>query len=120
MVYNAMKFFMEVSPQLFDECSHVYNEQQNHAATKKQDRQAKWDKIADIAKQKQNGRIDLKAALPITTSSGSKVTTPSRREDIDPLSPENARRLEALRIQDDAGRNGERNGERKAQSTTVR
>jgi serine/threonine-protein phosphatase 2A regulatory subunit B' len=116
MVYNAMKLFMEVNPQLFDDCSHEYTEQQQHLTEKQQNRQSKWDKIAELAKQKQNGRIDTKAALAVTTSSGSKVTTPSRMDDVDPLSPESARRLEALRIQDDAGRNGER----RAQNSSVR
>ena len=31
MVYNAMKMFMEINPQLFDECSHEYNERMNSA-----------------------------------------------------------------------------------------
>lgn len=108
MVYNAMKLFMEVNPQLFDDCSHEYTESQQHLAEKQQNRQSKWDKIAELAKQRQNGRIDTKTALPVTTTSGNKVSTPSRPDDIDPLSPENARRLEALRIQDDAVRSGER------------
>jgi serine/threonine-protein phosphatase 2A regulatory subunit B' len=99
MVYNAMKLFMEVNPQLFDDCSHDYTESQQHLAEKQQTRQSKWDKIAELAKERQNGRVP--SALPITTSAGSKVTTPSRVEETDPLSPENARRLQALRIQDD-------------------
>lgn len=100
MVYNAMKLFMEVNPQLFDDCSHEYTEAQQHLAEKQQTRQMKWDKIADLAKQRQNGRIE--EPLPITTTSGSKVTTPGPHpEEVDPLSPENARRLQALRIQDD-------------------
>lgn len=104
MVYNAMKLFMEVNPQLFDDCSHEYTEAQQHLSEKQQSRQAKWDKIADLAKQRQNGRIDSSAALPVTTSSGSKVPAPAKLDDTDPMSPENARRLEALRIQDDAVR----------------
>ena len=31
MVYNAMKLFMEINPQLFDDCSHDYTEHQNNA-----------------------------------------------------------------------------------------
>ncbi|KAJ5333794.1 uncharacterized protein N7506_007577 [Penicillium brevicompactum] len=31
MVYNAMKMFMEINPQLFDECSHEFTEHQNSA-----------------------------------------------------------------------------------------
>ena len=56
MVYNAMKLFMEVNPQLFDECSHDYTEQQNNAEAVKQVRQAKWDRLAQLAEQmKMNG-----------------------------------------------------------------
>ena len=49
MVYNAMKLFMEVNPQLFDECSHDYTEQQNNAEAVKQNRQAKWDRLSQLA-----------------------------------------------------------------------
>ena len=49
MVYNAMKLFMEVNPQLFDECSHEYTEQQNNAEAIKANRQAKWDRLAQLA-----------------------------------------------------------------------
>jgi serine/threonine-protein phosphatase 2A regulatory subunit B' len=97
MVYNAMKLFMEVNPQLFDDCSHDYAEQQNHASEKQQNRQARWDKLAELAKARQNGRV----SLPATTGQGSKVTTPMRTDDSDPLSQESQRRLEGLRLQDD-------------------
>jgi serine/threonine-protein phosphatase 2A regulatory subunit B' len=100
MVYNAMKLFMEVNPQLFDDCSHDYAEQQNHASEKLQSRQARWDKLAELAKARQNGRIQ--APLPTTTGSGAKVATPMRPDDSDPLSQESQRRLEGLRLQDDA------------------
>lgn len=106
MVYNAMKLFMEVNPQLFDDCSHEYTEAQQHLPEKQQNRQSKWDRIAELAKERQNGRMDTNAALPVTTSSGSKITTPAKPDDVDPLSPD--RRLEALRIQDDTVRTGER------------
>lgn len=55
MVYNAMKLFMEVNPQLFDDCSHAYTESQNNADARKQERQAKWDKLSALAKSMQNG-----------------------------------------------------------------
>ena len=64
MVYNAMKLFMEINPQLFDDCSQDYNELQNSAASREQARTSKWDKLqaqADKRKQdmtgaKMNGR----------------------------------------------------------------
>jgi serine/threonine-protein phosphatase 2A regulatory subunit B' len=97
MVYNAMKLFMEVNPQLFDDCSHDYAEQQNHASEKLQNRQARWDKLAELAKARQNGRVP--AMAPTVAA---KVTSPMRTDDNDPLSQESQRRLEGLRLQDDA------------------
>lgn len=99
MVYNAMKLFMEINPQLFDECSHEYAESQNNADEKKQSRQIRWDKLAEQARRKKNGQIEL--TLPVTTDQGSKVNSPMRMDNIDPLSAESQRRFEALRIQDD-------------------
>jgi serine/threonine-protein phosphatase 2A regulatory subunit B' len=99
MVYNAMKLFMEVNPQLFDDCSHDYAEQQNHAPEKLQNRQARWDKLAELAKARQNGRV---LPTPAAASVAPKVTSPMRTDDSDPLSQESQRRLEGLRLQDDA------------------
>ena len=99
MVYNAMKLFMEVNPQLFDECTHEYTEAQSNARERQQTRQAKWDKLAALATAMQNGPLPTQ---PVTAGTGSKVTTPIRSDDGDPLSGESSRRLEALRLQDDA------------------
>lgn len=56
MVYNAMKLFMEINPQLFDDCSQEYTEHQNSAATREQQRERKWAAIRDLAnKRKTNG-----------------------------------------------------------------
>ena len=100
MVYNAMKLFMEVNPQLFDECSHDYAEHQNNAEQREESRQLKWDRVMEQAKLQQNGRVDQKPAT--TSGTGSKVITPMRSDDLDPLSQDSQRRLEALRLQDDA------------------
>ena len=59
MVYNAMKLFMEVNPQLFDECSHEYAEQQNNAEAVKAARQAKWDRLTRLAEQNCGDGISL-------------------------------------------------------------
>jgi serine/threonine-protein phosphatase 2A regulatory subunit B' len=96
MVYNAMKLFMEVNPQLFDDCSHDYAEQQNQVREKQQARQSRWGKLEELAKGNQNGRIP--PPLATTTGQGTKVTSP-RTEDVDPLSQER-RNLEAMRLQD--------------------
>jgi serine/threonine-protein phosphatase 2A regulatory subunit B' len=84
MVYNAMKLFMEVNPQLFDDCSHDYTEQQNNADQVKKARQEKWDRLASLAQ-------SMKSGLPSTS-------TAARPDDTDPL------RLEQLRLQDDSDR----------------
>ena len=94
-----MKLFMEVNPQLFDDCSHDYAEQQNQVREKEQARSARWEKLKDLAKGNQNGRIP--PPLATTTGQGTKVMSP-RTEDGDPLSQER-RNLEAMRLQDDAG-----------------
>ena len=93
MVYNAMKLFMEVNPQLFDDCSHDYAESQNNASERQQSRQNRWDKLSKLAEARQNGKLDAKAP-----AQSSKVGSPMRIDDADPLSQG---RLEALRLQDD-------------------
>ncbi|KAB2576694.1 Serine/threonine-protein phosphatase 2A 56 kDa regulatory subunit delta isoform [Lasiodiplodia hormozganensis] len=105
MVYNAMKLFMEVNPQLFDECSHEYAEKQQNAQSEEQARKQRWDKLAELAAARKTGSVDAKAPLP---STGSKVGSPMRTDDQDPLSQDSQRRLEALRLQDDAMSNRER------------
>lgn len=95
MVYNAMKLFMEVNPQLFDECSHEYTETQNNADQRLQARQAKWDRLADLAQKMKSG-LPPAASVMAGTAPGSRMITPSRTDDTDPL------RLEQLRLQDDA------------------
>jgi serine/threonine-protein phosphatase 2A regulatory subunit B' len=105
MVYNAMKLFMEVNPQLFDDCSHDYAEQQNNAEQIQRNRQAKWDRLAEMAKNRKNGVLPT---LPATTTTGSKVTSPIKQEDSDALSQDSSRRLEQLRLGDDAASGRER------------
>ncbi|KAJ5318067.1 hypothetical protein N7508_002575 [Penicillium antarcticum] len=55
MVYNAMKMFMEINPQLFDECSHEYTEHQNSADQREKTRTDRWDMIEQQAKDRKNG-----------------------------------------------------------------
>ena len=50
MVYNAMKLFMEVNPQLFDDCSHDYAESQNNAGERERSRQNRWEKLKSLQK----------------------------------------------------------------------
>lgn len=83
MVYNAMKLFMEINPQLFDDCSHEYSEQQNSAASREQARQQKWANVADQASRQ-------KGALP------------NGAGDVDPAAEDNQKRLDSLKL--DGGR----------------
>ena len=111
MVYNAMKLFMEVNPQLFDECSHDYEEQQNNADSREQNRQSKWDKVMERAMERQNGR-GTAAYAPSAPGIGSKGATPLRHDELDPLSQDSQRRLEALRLQDDTLSSKERRSDK--------
>jgi serine/threonine-protein phosphatase 2A regulatory subunit B' len=107
MVYNAMKLFMEVNPQLFDDCSHDYAESQNNASQRQQSRQDRWDKLAKLAEARQNGTAE-------------KPASPMRMDDSDPLSQG---RLENLRLQDDGTASRDRRPkeyERQGSQTSVR
>jgi serine/threonine-protein phosphatase 2A regulatory subunit B' len=107
MVYNAMKLFMEVNPQLFDDCSHDYAESQNNASQRQQSRQDRWDKLAKLAEARQNGIAE-------------KPASPMRMDDSDPLSQG---RLENLRLQDDGTASRDRRPkeyERQGSQTSVR
>ncbi|KAI1849404.1 hypothetical protein JX265_008558 [Neoarthrinium moseri] len=61
MVYNAMKLFMEINPQLFDDCSHEYTEQQNNAPAREALRERKWAAIKDQAAKRKpsNGAAEV-------------------------------------------------------------
>ena len=107
MVYNAMKLFMEVNPQLFDDCSHDYAESQNNASERERSRQSRWEKLEKLAEARKNGDVvDNKVA--------SKVGSPMRLDDSDPL------RMEALRLQDDAKDRRPKEFERQGSQTSVR
>ncbi|KAL5395295.1 Serine/threonine-protein phosphatase 2A 56 kDa regulatory subunit delta isoform, variant 2 [Paraphaeosphaeria minitans] len=107
MVYNAMKLFMEVNPQLFDDCSHDYAESQNNASERERSRQSRWEKLEKLAEARKNGDlVDNKVA--------SKVGSPMRLDDSDPL------RMEALRLQDDAKDRQPKEFERQGSQTSRR
>lgn len=116
MVYNAMKLFMEVNPQLFDDCSHDYAETQNSASERQRNRQSRWDKLEKLAEARKSGKV-VDNKVPPT---GSKVGSPMRLDDSDPLSQG---RLEALRLQDDSMGSKDRRPkefERQGSQTSVR
>ena len=84
MVYNAMKLFMEINPQLFDDCSHDYTEHQNSAATREEMRKEKWAAIADKANQRK----------------GLNGLSTTAKTEVDPVSEDNRERLNSLKLQD--------------------
>lgn len=99
MVYNAMKLFMEINPQLFDECSEHYREHEATAEKTLEIRTANWAKIANWAKQNSNG---ANAAIPpLTDLRGQKFNPPSRIDE-DPITQDSQKRLDALRLQDES------------------
>ena len=106
MVYNAMKLFMEINPQLFDECSEHYREHEATAEKTLRTRTANWALIADWAKQNSNGE---KAIPPLTDLRGQKFNPPSRIDE-DPITQDSQKRLDALRLQDEIA--GSRDGRR--------
>lgn len=74
-----MKLFMEINPQLFDDCSHEYNEHQNNAEERDMARQEKWDKLQAQAERRKSSR----PTVPDTTH-------------------ESQQRLDALKLHDEA------------------
>ena len=99
MVYNAMKLFMEINPQLFDDCSHEYTEQQNTAEAREQTRENKWKALAEQAQRtKANGVT--KSAGSVVSPTRAKVATPLRVDEVDPITEDNQKRLDSLKLQD--------------------
>lgn len=96
MVYNAMKFFMEINPTLFDDCSHEYTEQQNSASAREASRAHKW---AVLTEQAESRRVDIGGSVP-PRAQGSSL---SRVDEVDPVSEDNQKRLDSLRLQDGEG-----------------
>lgn len=105
MVYNAMKLFMEINPQLFDDCSHEYTEQQNTASAREAMRERKWAAIKDLAAQrKTNG--------PSTNGPASSLGESDAADD-------NQKRLDSLNL-GDADRRDRRPHERQASQGSTR
>ncbi|GMF73853.1 unnamed protein product [Aspergillus oryzae] len=92
MVYNAMKMFMEINPQLFDECSHEYNERQNSAEQRERARKERWEKLAEQAKDRQNG---VPAPPP-------PADIPVYVDEVDTITEDSQNRLQSLKL-DDSG-----------------
>jgi serine/threonine-protein phosphatase 2A regulatory subunit B' len=98
MVYNAMKLFMEINPQLFDDCSHDYTEHQNNAEARETARANKWKVLEEQAKRsKTNG---TRPPGPVSAPSRPKIATPMRIDEVDPMTEDNQMRLDSLKLQD--------------------
>jgi len=96
MVYNAMKLFMEINPQLFDDCSHEYTEQQNSAASREALRERKWAAITEQAnKRKANGTTNVSGGPPVRST-----PNPMPRLDEVQTAEDNQKRLDSLKLQD--------------------
>jgi serine/threonine-protein phosphatase 2A regulatory subunit B' len=99
MVYNAMKLFMEINPQLFDDCSHEYTEQQNSAAAREAMRERKWAAITEQASRRKptNGISSGVPNAPVTRNHAGSL---SRVDEVDPVTEDNQKRLDSLKLQD--------------------
>lgn len=91
MVYNAMKLFMEINPQLFDDCSHDYTELQNSAEKREQARQSKWARLTEQANKMKSG-LGAPASKPANTA----------RYEADSMTQDSQQRLDALKLHDEA------------------
>ncbi|EPE24873.1 ARM repeat-containing protein [Glarea lozoyensis ATCC 20868] len=98
MVYNAMKLFMEINPQLFDDCSHDYTEHQNNAEAREQARENKWKALVDQANRSNTNGVVRPGA--ISSPSRNKVSAPLRIDEVDPITEDNQKRLDSLKLQD--------------------
>lgn len=89
MVYNAMKLFMEINPQLFDDCSHDYTELQNSAESREQTRQSKWDRLTEQANKMKSG-LGTAPMKPINV-----------KHETDTMTHDSQQRLDALKLHDE-------------------
>jgi serine/threonine-protein phosphatase 2A regulatory subunit B' len=98
MVYNAMKLFMEINPQLFDDCSHDYTEQQNSASSREAKRERKWAVITEQANKRRsiNGGGSGAANAPAARAHAGSI---SRVDEVDGTE-DNQKRLDSLKLQD--------------------
>ncbi|KAH9901825.1 protein phosphatase 2A regulatory B subunit [Xylariomycetidae sp. FL2044] len=107
MVYNAMKLFMEINPQLFDDCSHEYTQQQTNAPARKAERERKWAAIEEQAgKKNPNG---------VSENGGHAMA-----EEADTVSEDNQKRLDSLKLQDGDRRDRRNNAHERQNSDSAR
>ncbi|KAH0565407.1 Serine/threonine-protein phosphatase 2A 56 kDa regulatory subunit delta isoform [Trichoglossum hirsutum] len=111
MVYNAMKLFMEINPQLFDDCSHEYNQIQEGAAQRQLDRDKTWRIIEEQAKRSRLvATKGSNSRTPASQPKLSKIGATMRVDEVDPITQDSQKRLDALKIQDEANARDYREG----------
>ncbi|KAI0169519.1 protein phosphatase 2A regulatory B subunit [Hypoxylon sp. FL1284] len=116
MVYNAMKLFMEINPQLFDDCSHEYTEQQNNAGAREALRERKWAAITEQANRRKPNGADESAGL-----SPKQLNIMPRVEEADSVTEDNQKRLDSLKLQDaDRGNRRQNTHERQNSAASSR
>ena len=89
-----MKLFMEINPQLFDDCSHEYTEHQNTAEARETACANKWKTLSEQAANR-SGQASTNG-VPDRT----KVDAPPRIDEVDPVTEDNQKRLDSLKLQD--------------------
>jgi serine/threonine-protein phosphatase 2A regulatory subunit B' len=99
MVYNAMKMFMEINPQLFDECSHEFNEHQNTAERREKARTDRWDTIEQQARDRKNG---------IPPPPPPALDVPEPIDEVEAMTHESQKRLNTLKLQEEPDASKER------------
>ena len=105
-----MKLFMEINPQLFDDCSHDYTEHQNNAEAREQARENKWKALTELAsRSKPNGvRSSGTGIISSSSPARTKIASPLRIDEVDPVTEDNQKRLDSLKLQDGADRRDRR------------
>ncbi len=100
MVYNAMKLFMEINPQLFDDCSHEYTEHQNSAEARKEARDAKWKSLAEAAAKAKTNDVNAIPAGVSPASAGENAWKKFAKQPAleDESVEDSAKRLEGLKL----------------------
>ncbi|KKA20543.1 Protein phosphatase regulatory subunit (Ssc1) [Rasamsonia emersonii CBS 393.64] len=110
MVYNAMKLFMEINPQLFDDCSQAYNERMNNAEQREKARRDKWKLLEEQAEKRKKGLLPSSSSQSGSSSNASSNGNSSapadgvigRVDEVDSLTQDSQKRLNALKLQDEA------------------
>lgn len=98
MVYSVMASFMDISPQLFDDCLRQYTKQQDGAAMREAIRERKWAILCSKANQRRASAIVADVPMQRHTECPSPVDKAYH------AIGDSQTRLDSLRLQDGTGR----------------